>query len=158
MGCSFADIDLVPENVIVSGSGEYVTDYEWIFDFPLPADYVVYRAIRTYMYSGGKRNALLQYDLYERAGITSEIRNVFDYMESNFQKYVKGSRVTAAELYEGIGKPVYYGEELMELGRRNEQQYLPIVYLDYGEGFSEDNKIVYKRYDKIGRASCRDRV
>lgn len=69
-------------------------------------------------------------------------------MESNFQKYVKGSRVTAAELYEDIGKPVYYGEELMELGRRNEQQYLPIVYLDYGEGFSEDNKIVYKRYDR----------
>ena len=102
MGCSFADIDLVPENVIVSGSGEYVTDYEWVFDFPLPVDYVVYRAIRTYMYSGGKRNALLQYDLYERAGITSEIRNIFDYMESNFQKYVKGSRVTAAELYEDI--------------------------------------------------------
>lgn len=148
MGCSFADIDLVPENVIVSGSGEYVTDYEWVFDFPLPVDYVVYRAIRTYMYSGGKRNALLQYDLYERAGITSEIRNIFDYMESNFQKYVKGSRVTAAELYEDIGKPVYYVEELMELGRRNEQQYLPIVYLDYGEGFSEDNKIVYKRYDR----------
>ena len=54
MGCSFADIDLVPENVIVSGSGEYVTDYEWVFDFPLPVDYVVYRAIRTYMYSGGR--------------------------------------------------------------------------------------------------------
>jgi lipopolysaccharide biosynthesis glycosyltransferase len=147
-GCSFADIDLVPENIIVSGDKGYVTDYEWIFDFPIPADYVVYRAIRTYMYSGGKRNMLMQHELYERVGISDEARSVFDNMESNFQKYVKGSRVTAAELYEDIGKPVYYGEELMELGRRNEQQYLPIVYLDYGEGFSEDNKIVYKRYDR----------
>ena len=147
-GCSFADIDLVPENIIVSGDKGYVTDYEWIFDFPIPADYVVYRAIRTYMYSGGKRNMLMQHELYERVGISDEARSVFDNMESNFQKYVKGSRVTATELYDDIGKPAYYGAELMELGRRNEQQYLPIVYLDYGEGFSEDNKIVYKRYDR----------
>ena len=147
-GCSFADIDLVPENVIVAGGMGYITDYEWIFNFSIPVDYVVYRAIRTYMHSGGKRNSFLQYNLYERAGITREIRDIFDGMEISFQKYVKGNRVTMAELYEDIGKPVYYGEELMELGRRNEQQYLPIVYLDYGEGFSEDNKIVYKHYDR----------
>ena len=76
---------------------------------------------------------LMQHELYERVGISDEARSVFDNMESNFQKYVKGSRVTATELYDDIGKPAYYGAELMELGRRNEQQYLPIVYLDYGD-------------------------
>lgn len=144
---SCVDIDLIPENVIDCDGTLYVMDYEWIFDFPVPADYAAYRTIRTLLYSGGRRKSLEIYDLYDRIGLNKRQREIFDRMESCFQRYVLGERTTAAMLYSHIGKPVYKCSEIMESIRRKENTAPPAIYYDLGEGFSEDNKFTYSAED-----------
>ena len=140
---SFIDFDLVPENVINCDGTLYVMDYEWIFDFPVPADYVAYRAIRTLLYSGGGRKKLEIYNLYDRIGLTGQQLEIFDRMECCFQNYVLGERITAAMLYSYIGKPVYTCSEIEENRHKKEYAKQAVIYYDLGEGFSEDNKVTY---------------
>ena len=40
----FLDIDLIFENIIKTERGWEIIDYEWTFDFPIPINYVLYRA------------------------------------------------------------------------------------------------------------------
>lgn len=149
MGCSFADIDLVPENIIMCDDGQYIMDYEWIFDFPIPADYVAFRAIRTFMYSGGKRRGLKEADLYAQAGIDSNQIMEYQRMEDNFQAYVYGGRVTMMDMYSAIGKTVYRMPDIMNDYVRQSLLNRPTVYYDYGNGFSEENKSTFR--ENIGR-------
>ncbi len=40
-----SNIDLIFSNIIYKNDEIYIIDYEWVFDFPLPVDYVYFRAI-----------------------------------------------------------------------------------------------------------------
>ena len=47
------DIDLICGNVIL-GEPRTVIDYEWCFDFPVPASYLVYRILHYYIHANGR--------------------------------------------------------------------------------------------------------
>lgn len=89
-----SNIDTIFENYIVEEStGKcYILDYEWVFDFPVPLDYLKYRTVY-YYYS--KFNAYLsgrisQERFLEEFGITAEMAEQFARMEDGFQQYVHG--------------------------------------------------------------------
>ncbi len=44
LAARFLDIDLIFENIIKTDRGWEIIDYEWTFDFPIPINYVLYRA------------------------------------------------------------------------------------------------------------------
>lgn len=132
-----ADIDLIFSNLLLTGDGAWhVLDYEWTFFFPVPLGYLVYRALHYYLESAPKRKKLKdELNLYESLGITGEKEKVYQQMEQGFQRYIAGGYVSVGELYRRMGKKaIPFGEVLQETDKRRVQ-----VYLDYGQGFCEEN-------------------
>lgn len=84
------DIDLVPQNVLVRGdNGEMVLiDYEWTFEFPIPVEYVVYRAVTMTADSFYGERSEEHKMLYERYGIHEKLLKRFTIMERKFQEYI----------------------------------------------------------------------
>ena len=54
-----SNIDGLFENLMVSGGKLYCLDYEWVFDFPVPAGFVRYRNLVYFYY---KYEGLLDYE------------------------------------------------------------------------------------------------
>lgn len=144
-GCSFVNIDLVPDNVILSDNGSYVTDYEWIFDFPIPADYVVFRAVRTFIHSGAKRRKINQEKIFEQLGIDTDYICIYEKMEKNFQSYVYDGKAATTDIYSSIGRKAYGIQELIAQYTADRLKETPTVYYNYGDGYSEQNKKVLER-------------
>ena len=93
-----ANIDMVLGNII-TGRCWQVIDYEWTFDFPVPADYVVWRVLHYYTGTREDRLRLREEGLYARYGISDETTAVCERMETAFQAYVDGDRRALRHLY-----------------------------------------------------------
>lgn len=72
---------------------------------------------------------------YEYFGISWEMREVYARMEQNFQKYKGGGYASVGELYRMMGKAALSVDGILQEAERRRIQ----VYLDTGQGFSEDN-------------------
>ena len=72
----------------------YCLDYEWVFDFPVPARFVQYRNLAYFYY---KYQGLMSYagleEFLQEFGIGSEMASVYASMEDAFQSYVHGDAV-----------------------------------------------------------------
>lgn len=103
-----ADIDLTFDNIFLSHKGEYnIIDYEWTFDFPVPTEFILYRAL---LHSGviSRLNENVRKQVYALLDADGGQLDAFYEMELNFQKYVYGSGRTMRELYGRYGKQAYY--------------------------------------------------
>lgn len=88
------DLDVIMQNVIRQEEGQYtLIDYEWTFFFPIPADFIRYRIVNTYLLGGGSREILESSGIWDHYGIDREKRTLFENMELRFQKYVTGDYV-----------------------------------------------------------------
>ena len=88
----YTNPDMLLHNLIVSGEEVYCIDYEWIFEFPIPKQFVLYRVVRDfydrYMMYFSKyfsRNEFI-------AQVGVEKANIFEYaaMYDAFGKWVYG--------------------------------------------------------------------
>ncbi len=87
-----SNIDLLFENVLLTDDGNYCLDYEWVFDFPVPIDYIRYRIL---FYAYRQFKSLIDgcgtlSEWLGGFGITPEAEALYDSMERNFQYYVHG--------------------------------------------------------------------
>lgn len=91
-----SNIDGLFENLMIvedggSGSALYCLDYEWVFDFPVPARFVQYRNLAYFYY---KYHGLMDYacleDFLEEFGVGRQMAAVYASMEQSFQSYVHG--------------------------------------------------------------------
>lgn len=92
-----SNIDGLFENLmVVEGEdgredGLYCLDYEWVFDFPVPAHFVQYRNLAYFYY---KYENLLDYEGLEgflkEFSVSGEMASVYASMERAFQSYVHG--------------------------------------------------------------------
>ncbi len=87
-----SNIDLLFENILLTDEGNYCLDYEWVFDFPVPIDFIryrilfyAYRQFKSLMSDCGTLTAWLG-----EFGISPEMAALYDSMERNFQYYVHG--------------------------------------------------------------------
>lgn len=102
-----SDIDLIAQNILLSEKA-VVIDYEWTFDFPVPAEFMIFRFLYFFLEAKNRTctESSILMQLYEKAGITGEMREVFLAMETAFQHYVqKGARVLCNS-FDAEGKPV----------------------------------------------------
>lgn len=137
-----SNIDLVPANIILDGEEISVIDYEWSFFFPVPSQFLVYRMIHYYLESDGKRESLKQRDLYEKAGITSDEREIYEKMEKNFQQYIVGDHAAMQTLYDKISPGKLdvvrlYEEKKLEAIRELQ------IFWDNGREFCEEDSVRY---------------
>ena len=99
--CSFEDmeddsfvisnVDALFENMMLTEDGLYCLDYEWVFQFPIPVQFLKYRTLY-YFYQ--QYHSLMEYESREsflaEFGISVEMAGRYQAMEQCFQEYVHG--------------------------------------------------------------------
>lgn len=109
------DLDLVTENILLTGDERHLIDFEWTFDFPIPVNFVIYRIWHYFFQRNvSKQPAEIEALLY-RTGYNTEELQLYTQMEQAFQKYVTGTHVPVREMYRFI-TPGCIPLELAETG------------------------------------------
>lgn len=139
VAAAYADIDLIFSNIIVDNEWT-VIDYEWTFDFPVPLNYIFYRAIYDYVYKSDKRSVLWKENLYEYMGISEAELCEYQAMDVSFHSYVSGGNVSLGVIAERLGNTVYDAASLMTSKNPDIIQ----IYMDKGNGFSEEESAFVK--------------
>ncbi|MBO5561060.1 MAG: hypothetical protein J6A07_05365 [Firmicutes bacterium] len=133
---AFCCFDLAFGNIIIDKNGEsHIIDYEWCFDFPVPVEYIFYRAVKLYVVISG-RNDLIEAGIYEKLGFGEDAAQCFDSLETAFQAYIRGDVMSLRDLYSGFEKKNYSLPEIM--GMIHSKNYAQ-VYFDRGSDYSEDD-------------------
>lgn len=87
------NVDMVLSNLLLARDGQlYAIDFEWVFDFPVPYRYVMWRAVKeiyrgylAYLKPQMKEELFMQELSFSREEI-----NIFGKMEKSFMEYVFG--------------------------------------------------------------------
>jgi hypothetical protein len=132
-----SNIDLVCGNILLDGEKRTVIDYEWSFDFPIPAKYLLFRIIFYFTDHADRGTEFKSYDFLGKMGITPEEVKVFECMETRFQQFVTRNHVPIRDLYQEVSDGVFWPEDVFA---REVLQ----IYFDLGEGFCEENSISYQ--------------
>ncbi len=99
------DVDLVAQNILL-GEKAVIIDYEWTFDFPVPVEFLVFRFLYFYLEAKNRVCPLPSEDIYSKAGITPEMKEIFLAMETAFQHYVQCGAKVLCNSFDEEGKPV----------------------------------------------------
>lgn len=106
---SVSNVDGLFENLMVSDGTVYGIDYEWVFDFPIPAKYLHFRNL---LYFYRRYENILncgQEAIFEHYGIDAELQKIFFGMEEAFQSYVHGEgRFSYMKQYEQPAKTLEF--------------------------------------------------
>lgn len=142
------NVDLIFSNIIINKDIWNVLDYEWIFEFPIPTNFVIYRAIFYYFLENPNSKDVLGDDIYKKVGLTEEEIKVYSEMDKAFQCYTKGGRYT---LHEWMGDN--FGNNIISLKDiLDSQNVLFQIYFDYGYGILEELSKVYEC--KLSQDKC----
>lgn len=137
-----SNIDLIFGNILL-GEKWTIIDYEWTFNFPIPIEYIIYRALYYYIHGNTKRSELISLNIFKLLNISDDKIDMFNEMELNFQKYVAGNKTTIPHLKQTMLKrrnSVFDGDRMVG------SDYLQ-VYFDKGNGYDEkDFLIKYYNY------------
>ena len=128
------NIDMIFDNLIVVDSKPVVFDYEWVFDIPIPKDYVLYR-ILCHIYD--KRFDMISEklsitDFISEFGIEEESQNRYRTMENSFMEYVFGD-----------GNPAFSGEEYLHERKKISD------YDFYQNGYTEAVELLHETEEKL---------
>lgn len=85
-----SNVDGLFENLMVADGTVYGIDYEWVFDFPIPAKFLHFRNL---LYFYRRYETVLncgQEEIFDHFGIDAEKQEIFMKMEEAFQSYVHG--------------------------------------------------------------------
>lgn len=137
------NIDLIFDNIIINDKWNMI-DYEWTYNFLIPSNYVIYRAIKIYMSGSQKRKELTDMGIYKMLGITDKEVEAYGIMEQNFQMYVNGDWVLLHELYGQTTAANINVSEIIENELNYRRRGFIQVFHDYGSGFREEDS--YKFY------------
>ena len=114
-----ANIDCILENTIVNGEKLTCLDYEWVFDFPIPVDFMRYRVVH-YFYKAHPETAKVasETEVLEAFAITEQHQTVFAAMERAFQRYVFGGEQDC-RYTENYRQPVTTYDQMVAEKQRN---------------------------------------
>lgn len=94
---SVTNIDLIFSNLRLTKDGEiYCIDNEWVFDFPVPYEFVLWKAlINLYTkYAVYLRKNISREQFLIRCNIDKERADIYENMNENFCDYVLGEDYT----------------------------------------------------------------
>lgn len=136
-----ANIDLILDNIFRDGDDMYIIDGEWIFSFPVPVKFIIWRTINDiYTNAPWFEEQLSKSEFLKEYDISEEDAAQFWQWATHFEKeYVKANGLAAFAVPE-------VGVSLEEIRtRRIQEMYLDsTLYIDTGNGFSEEETIKIK--------------
>ncbi|SCY33336.1 SAM-dependent methyltransferase [Butyrivibrio sp. INlla14] len=154
-----SDYDLIFSNIMVNGPIWTIIDYEWTYGKCIPAKEQVWRALYCYRLEDRKREKFDPKPVYERMGLTEEDTKVLLDEEYAFQKYVTGNRKSMVEIWKEIGRKVLVPKELAATSQAARPDDCIQIYLDEGNGYSEEDSIFpEEQYDEKNTVSLDIRV
>ncbi len=131
-----ANIDLICANVFLEGDKNYIIDYEWVFDFPVPVQFIMWR---------------LLHELYGRIpklnGLCPEhtMMGLFDIDYSDYEIFIQWTKHFVYE-YAGCGVMAKHQKERLDISLPeyvkedlSKKQIWTKLYYDLGQGLSEEN-------------------
>lgn len=143
-----ANIDLILDNIFRDGECISVIDGEWVFDFPVPAEFIIWRTINEiYTNAAWFEEQLPRNEFLKEYGIEEEDAGLFHDWAEHFEKeYVKANGLADYAVPE-------VGVNLEEIRRRRIQEIWmdSTLYLDTGNGFSEEETVKAKTKLAEGR-------
>ncbi|MBQ1189705.1 MAG: glycosyl transferase family 2, partial [Lachnospiraceae bacterium] len=104
-----SNVDGLFENLMVSDGTVYGIDYEWVFDFPIPAKFLHFRNLLYFYRRYENVLKCSQEEIFEHFGIGAELQEIFMEMEMAFQSYVHGEgNFQYMKQYEQEAKTIEY--------------------------------------------------
>lgn len=128
-----SNVDMIFPNFLIEDGKYTLIDYEWIFDFKIPLEYILFRSL-FYNAAIQKLEDEQKLELYECMQIDVKDISIFEKMEYAFQSYVKGENKNFTEIYQAINNKA-----------------IPLKYL--GGDVATNNYSLYIGTDKILKAS-----
>jgi hypothetical protein len=138
----YLNVDMSFDNIIFKDNGEVsILDYEWILKFPVPVDFIIYRAILGFYSKYGKRMADFATidNMMDFMNITMEEQNIYREMDQEFVNYVNGTGDSYANMLNQYKKDVYYLSDVTGINTTFAQ-----VFVDTGDGYIEER--AYKAF------------
>ncbi|MFD2614063.1 hypothetical protein [Paenibacillus gansuensis] len=86
-----SNIDLTFDNLIISQNRFVMIDLEWVFDFPIPINFLLYRSLHFFYSKHYDDKVISLSEVLADMGISEEQVELFDRMEKGFQSYVMGT-------------------------------------------------------------------
>lgn len=140
MSMKCTDLDMIFSNLIFS-NGWNIIDYEWTFDFPIPVDFLIYRAMRYYIAEAGS-DWMGDLDIWEKLSISEVEKHIYDQMEAGFQRHIAGRNISLVGMYSIFGGNNILFENSMKHSRLLYRPEHVVIYYDTGMGYSEENSCV----------------
>lgn len=133
-GCN---IDVILDNLYFVKEKYIVIDAEWILDFWIPTHFILWRMLNEWYSKYEFANVLLPKDnLYKQLGIYNEDIIVY----RNWAMHFANHYVSNYDLDECVIQPLNIDlKHYIEL-EESENWLTPSLYVDYGDGFNENNK------------------
>lgn len=126
-------LDLNFENIFVIDGALHLTDYEWTFDFPLPSNFPIFRAIMGFYGSNQayRPESLVPFaQLLQDLGISAAEQKRFLKYEAKFQEYVNEGRTA-----EDFLTVLHQDYEALESNQRLARYRQPIADLEQARKF-----------------------
>lgn len=146
--CNF---DMIFSNIVLD-SGEKeggkwtVLDYEWIWDFSVPVQFVIYRALY-YHFRNRTDDGFSMYlsrkgmDVYTLCGIDIGERVLFNEMEHSFQVYIIGGAASLEVMQVLMPTTSIRIDNIVKIGSYLRNLDTPRVYFSRGTNFTSENQI-----------------
>lgn len=132
-----ANIDLIFDNLILSGDTVWIIDGEWVFDFPVPAGFILWRAVNElYADHESFEQVLPKQKLFGRYQITPTQAQTYwrwaDFFEKRTVKANELARYARPEKKADL-------KDIHTFGQR--ARLTSTLYIDRGQGFSEKDVV-----------------
>lgn len=133
-----SNIDLIFPNIFVRNDRYYIIDYEWTFTFAIPQEYVVWRSLHFFYLANDLVKKIYSFEqLLEIVGIDKTLHTIFCRWDLFF-----GNRYVRDNINEHYEKEIIWiNDDLDYLLKYMGKIIETALYFDYGEGFSEKNRL-----------------
>ncbi|MGI6110205.1 MAG: class I SAM-dependent methyltransferase [Eubacteriaceae bacterium] len=131
-----SNVDMIFPNIILSGKDEYIIDYEWVFDFAVPVDFIIWRSLyMAWMQEEKIHEAFTFEELLNMAAVDIADNALFQSWHDHFnEEYVANHTV---EQYFGF----QVNSDTMLNNQLNRYNQESVLYADFGNGFTEANTV-----------------
>ena len=153
-GISPANIDFIGSNIIIDkyDNDKYnVIDYEWVFDFSVPINYIIYRILLYYRNENTNKKLFNLEEVLKKLSIFEKEQKQYENMDKEFTKYILNNEYFLHELYSKFEvKNIYIGD-LLRLKEEIELKEKIQIFENIGNGYNElDSYTIKKEMDEKG--------
>ena len=121
-------LDIILGNMFIIDGKFTIIDYEWIYDFPIPLEYIFYRTFRYHFYSSASFREFTSFEeIFEHFNLDTENLKLFRSWECNFLRYflnrppLTHSKVISLENVEKIEQLEKYDQIQKKIELKNKE-------------------------------------